>query len=335
MLSSQVKNLDTSLPKETQTAISVLKMEADAIYKLSESLDERFLEAIEAIYSSHGHLIITGMGKSGHIGKKIAATMASTGTPSFFVHPAEASHGDMGMVTKEDVVIAISNSGEAKELSDIIEYTKRTKIPLIAITSKEGSSLGSQCDILLLLPEHQEACPNGQAPTTSTTLTLALGDALAVSLLEKKGFTAKDFKKFHPGGKLGQQLLKVSEIMHKGDDLPCVKSDLPVEETINVINEKSLGCTAVVDNNNDLVGVITDGDIRRHIGIDIMNKTAGDIMSTNPKTISQDTLVAEAMAIMNGPVGSSSIITSLLVLDDGGKLAGVLHMHACLRAGIA
>jgi len=226
-------------------AVRVLETEAKALHELAGFLDENFIQAIEVISAAEGRVIITGMGKSGHIGKKIAATLASTGTPAFFVHPAETSHGDLGMIVRGDVVLAISNSGGVRELNDVVEYTRRFAIPLISITSKADSTLAQKSDIVLLLPPCPEACPNGLAPTTSTTMTLALGDALAVTLLEKKGFTEKDFRVFHPGGKLGQQLMKVSEIMHKGDEVPLASEDIPVQQAIDIIGKKSFGCIAL------------------------------------------------------------------------------------------
>jgi arabinose-5-phosphate isomerase len=275
------------------------------------------------------------MGKSGHIGRKISATFASTGTPAFFVHPAEASHGDMGMIVRGDIVLALSNSGEAKELNDLIEYTRRFAIPLIGITSRPQSTLAQRADIALLLPDCPEACPNGLAPTTSTTLTLALGDALAITLLEKKGFTAKDFKVYHPGGKLGQQLMKVSEIMHAGEQLPVADENIPVMEAISIINAKGFGCIGLVNDRGALTGIITDGDIRRKLSADIVTKSAREIMTRNPKTVSPDTLVAEAMAVMNDMKNAFRKITCLLVVDASGKPAGLLHIHDCLRAGFA
>lgn len=315
------------------TAIRVLETEAKALSELSRFLDDRFLQAIDMISSAEGRVIVTGMGKSGHIGKKIAATFASTGTPAFFVHPAEASHGDMGMIVRGDIVLALSNSGEAKELNDLIEYTRRFAIPLIGITSRPASTLATRADITLLLPPCPEACPNGLAPTTSTTLTLAMGDALAVTLLEKKGFTAKDFKVYHPGGKLGQQLMKVSEIMHKGDQVPLASEDTLLPEAIGIINEKGFGCIGITNQEGILTGIITDGDIRRKLSADIMSKSARDIMSRMPKTIPTDALVAEAMAIMNDMKNTFRKITSLLVVDEAGKPVGLLHIHDCLRAG--
>lgn len=317
------------------TAIRVLETEAQALSELSRFLDDRFVQAIDLIASAEGRVIVTGMGKSGHVGKKIAATFASTGTPAFFVHPAESSHGDMGMIVRGDVVLALSNSGEAKELNDLIEYTRRSAIPLIGITSRPQSTLATRSDIALILPPCPEACPNGLAPTTSTTLTLALGDALAITLLEKKGFTAKDFRVYHPGGKLGQQLMTVTEIMHKGDNLPVASENISVTEAVKIISDKGFGCIGLVDGNGKLSGIITDGDIRRKLSADIMTKTAKDIMSLNPRTVGADTLVAEAMAIMNDLKNTFRKITTLLVVDGEGKPVGLLHIHDCLRAGFA
>lgn len=317
------------------TAIRVLETEARALTKLSQFLNDSFTQAIEMISSAEGRVIVTGMGKSGHIGKKIAATLASTGTPSFFVHPAEASHGDMGMIVRGDIVLALSNSGEAKELNDLIEYTRRFAIPLIGITSRPQSTLATRSDIALLLPPCPEACPNGLAPTTSTTMTLALGDALAVTLLEKKGFTEKDFKIFHPGGKLGQQLMKVSEIMHKGAQLPVASENISVTEAVGIITDKGFGCIGLTDAQGRLTGIITDGDIRRKLSADLLTKAAKDVMTRNPKVASPDMLVAEAMAVMNDLKNAFRKITCLLVVGADGKPVGLLHIHDCLRAGFA
>ena len=317
------------------TARQVLKTEGEALLELSAFLNRSFEDAIEMIFAAEGRVIVTGMGKSGHVARKIAATFASTGTPAFFVHPAEASHGDMGMIVRGDVVIALSNSGEAKELLDLIEYTRRFAIPLVGITSKPESTLGTKSDIVLLLPPCPEACPNGLAPTTSTTMTMALGDALAITLLERKGFTAKDFKVFHPGGKLGQQLMRVSDIMHKDDGLPVASENILVSQAVKIISEKGFGCVALTDSNGVLAGIITDGDIRRQLSDGLLGKTARDIMSRTPKTASPDTLVAEAMAIMNDLKNSFRKITTLIVVDAGNKPIGLLHLHDCLRAGFA
>lgn len=321
--------------KDLAIAVRVLQTEAAALLKLSQFLNDSFLQAVEMISAAEGRVIITGMGKSGHIARKIAATFASTGTPAFFVHPAETSHGDMGMIVRGDIVLAISNSGEAKELNDLIEYTRRFAIPLIGVTSRPQSTLATRCDITLLLPDCPEACPNGLAPTTSTTLTLALGDALAVTLLEKKGFTAKDFKIFHPGGKLGQQLMKVSEIMHGGQSLPVAPETISVSEAVQIISDKGFGCVCLTDAVGRLTGIITDGDIRRKLSDDILRKPAHEVMTRAPQTVSPDTLVAEAMAIMNDLKGSFRKITVLVVADAEGKPAGLLHIHDCLRAGFA
>jgi arabinose-5-phosphate isomerase len=317
------------------TARRVLEMEADAILTLSRHLGPGFQQAIDVILKAEGRVIVTGMGKSGHIARKIAATLASTGTPAFFVHPAETSHGDMGMIIRGDVVLALSFSGEAKELRDLIEYTRRSAIPLIAITGKAETTLGSRADITLLLPPYAEACPNGLAPTTSTTMTLALGDALAISLLEKKGFTASDFKIFHPGGKLGQQLMQVSEIMHRGEALPHAPDTINISEAIKIISDKGFGCIALTDATGKLSGIITDGDIRRNIQDGLLNKPAHTIMSKTPKTVAPDTLVAEAMAIMNDLKNSFRKITTLIVIDAEKKPVGILHLHDCLRAGFS
>jgi arabinose-5-phosphate isomerase len=325
--------------KEDQTGLaiaqSVLKTEAEGLEALAETLNGDFLEAVDLITNIEGRVIITGMGKSGHIARKIAATMASTGTPAFFVHPGEASHGDMGMIVRGDVVLALSNSGESRELNDLIDYTRRFAIPLISVTREKESTLGSRSDIALILPNVPEACPNGLAPTTSTTMTLALGDALAIALLERKNFTAKDFKTFHPGGKLGQQLLTVSEIMHKGDALPLVSETAGAEDVFQIMTDKSLGCIGFVNEEGLLTGMLTDGDIRRNLSSDILNKTALDIMTKSPKTIHPGTLVAEAIGIMNDVTGEFRQITCIFVVDEEKKPVGLLHIHDCLKAGLS
>lgn len=318
-----------------QTARRVLATEGNALLDLSRFLNRNFADAIDMISAAEGRVVVTGMGKSGHVGKKIAATFASTGTPSFFVHPAETSHGDMGMIVRGDVVLALSNSGEAKELLDLIEYTRRFAIPLIGITSRPDSTLGTKADIALLLPPCPEACPNGLAPTTSTTMTMALGDALAITLLEKKGFTAKDFKVFHPGGKLGQQLMRVTEIMHSGAQLPLAPEGIPMQEAVKIITEKGFGCVALTKPDGTLAGIITDGDIRRNLSADLLAKTAGDVMTKNPKIATDAMLVAEAMAVMNDLKNTFRKITMLVVVDEARKPVGILHLHDCLRAGFA
>ena len=273
------------------------------------------------------------MGKSGHIGQKIAATLASTGTPSFFVHPAEASHGDLGMLTNEDVVLAISNGGESKELSDILIYCRRYGIPLISMTKNPDSTLGKAGDIVLRLPDAGEACPLGLAPTSSTTATLVLGDILAIALMERKGFSKSNYKQRHPGGKLGAILQKVSDLMHTGDEMPILDEHAALRQIILTMSSKMLGCVGIINENGDLSGMITDGDLRRAMASsldnDLFGKTAEDIMTRNPKTTSPDTLVAEALNVMNT---TGKGITQLFVVD-GKKPIGVIHMHDCLRAG--
>ncbi len=320
---------------DLQVARQVLETEAQALHELAARIDARFQQALDLMAAAEGRVVVTGMGKSGHVARKIAATMASTGTPAFFVHPAEASHGDMGMIVRGDVVVALSNSGEVRELQDLIEYTRRFAIPLIAITSGEESSLAKRADVVLLLPPSTEACPNGLAPTTSTTMALALGDALAVALLARKGFTANDFKVFHPGGKLGKQLMEVAEIMHTGDKLPVAAETVSLRSAIDIMTEKGFGCIALTDTNGKLSGIITDGDLRRHFGVDISGKLARDIMSKNPRTAYPDMLVGETVAIMNDLKNSFHKITTLIIVDKTNAPVGILHIHDCLRAGFA
>lgn len=319
-----------------ESARSALQIEMNGIEALIHSLDERFEQAVETIDEmkarKSGRLIIAGIGKSGHVGRKLAATFASTGTPAYYVHPGEASHGDMGMITDQDVVLMMSNSGENPELSDLIAYTRRFKIPLIGMTSREESALGKHCDILLLLPRMPEACPNGMAPTTSTTMMMALGDALAVTLLENMGLTKEDFGVWHPGGKLGQRLLKVSDLMHKFDDLPLVKDSDTMQQAILALSDKNLGCAIVIDANKKLLGIITDGDLKRHMSPDLLQKPVTDIMTANPKSIAPDALGVEAMHVMtHDPV---HYLTSLIVLDNG-ALKGLIRLQDCLQAGLS
>jgi len=312
-----------------QAARRVLTAESAALMALGESLGAPFLQALHHLIACKGRVVVTGMGKSGHIARKIAATLASTGTPALFVHPGEASHGDLGMIVSGDVVIALSNSGEASELTDLINYTRRFSIPLIAITSGEQSSLGTSADICLLLPKIPEVCPMGLAPTTSTTMMIALGDALAVTAMEAKGFTADDYRNFHPGGKLGKTLLRVGDLMHSGDSLPIVREQDGMAEVLVVMTRKSLGCTAVVDAQGLLVGIITDGDLRRHMQVDLLHKTAGDVMTRQPQTIAPTVLAAEALQQLE-----TKKHNQLLITNDG-KPVGVLHIHDLLRAGVA
>ena len=318
---------------ENQDIISAkrtIDKEIEALRIMENELNDDLTKALDIMQKTKGRVIITGMGKSGHVGSKIAATLASTGTPSFFVHPGEASHGDLGMLTQDDCVVAISNSGETKELSDIVLYCKRYGIPLISITKNPTSSLGQNGDILLKLPDDGEACPLGLAPTSSTTATMVLGDILAVRLLERKGFTKTDFKQRHPGGKLGSFLKKVSDLMHKGEEMPLVKEDTSMQEALLVMTSKMLGCVGVINNQGKLVGIFTDGDLRRCLGPDILNKKAKDVMTSNPKTISPDVLAVEALNTMNN---TGKGITQLFVLQDE-KPVGIIHLHDCLRAGV-
>lgn len=307
----------------------VLKVEADGLAALADSLGGAFVAALDLIVAADGRVVVSGMGKSGHVARKIAATLASTGTPAMFVHPAEASHGDLGMITREDVVLALSNSGETPELTDLVSYARRFRIPLIAITGRADSSLEQAADAALVLPQVPEACPIGLAPTTSTTMMLALGDALAVSLLERRGFSAADFKVFHPGGQLGRRLLRVSDLMHAGDEVPLAHQALSMGEALLVMTAKSFGCVGVVDDAGRLLGIVTDGDLRRHLRPDLLERTVADIMTRNPRTVAAHILAAEALGLMN-----ACAITSLFV-TDGERPVGILHVHDCLRAGVA
>ena len=317
--------------KDIISAKRTIDKEIEALRIMESELDETLTQALDVMQYTKGRVIVTGMGKSGHIGNKIAATLASTGTPSFFVHPGEASHGDLGMLTKDDVVVAISNSGETKELSDIILYCKRYGIPLIAITKNPDSTLGKTGDIVLKLPDDGEACPLGLAPTSSTTATLVLGDILAVRLLERKGFSKTDFRQRHPGGKLGSFLQKVSDLMHKGSEMPLVKEATSMQDALLEMTSKMLGCVGVTDGNGKLIGIITDGDLRRCLTPDVLNKKASDVMTRNPKTTGPDVLAAEAVNLMNN---TGKGITQLFVVDEG-KPVGIIHLHDCLRAGVA
>ena len=312
-----------------ETALGVLGNEAAAIQALVSCLDETFIKVIDRALSIKGRLIITGMGKSGHIAKKISATLSSTGQPSLFVHPAEASHGDMGMIVEDDMVIALSNSGETHELANIIEYTRRFRIPLVGMTRDGTSSLSRVADYSLVIPNYPEACVIGLAPTTSTTMMLVLGDAIAVTLLKARGFTTSDFRVYHPGGNLGIRLKKVSENMHSGNALPLVNTTTLMSDVIVTMSVKGFGCIGVVDNNNHLLGIITDGDLRRHMHPALLEQKAGDIMTVNPTTIEQTMLMNEALAIIN-----ESKITALFVVENSRPI-GIIHIHDFLRAGIA
>lgn len=314
---------------DASAAQRVFELAAQGIMDLAKSLDERFCRALDLMANIAGRVIVSGMGKSGHIANKIAATLAATGTPAFFVHPAEASHGDLGMITRDDAVLAISNSGETAELSDLIAHTRRFGIPLIAITGRDGSSLAEIADVALLLPATAEACPMGLSPTTSTTMTLALGDAIAIALLERKGFTTDDFQLLHPRGQLGRLILKVSDIMHAGAEIPLIDHNASMGDAILVMTAKRLGCVGVTGANGRLVGIVTDGDLRRHMEQGLLQRTAENVMTAPPVTIRPQALVAEALGLMN-----ARSITNLFVVEDGAAV-GILHVHDCLRAGVA
>lgn len=312
-------------------AVETIDREIETLEILKNNLDGNLSKALDLLQNTKGRVIVTGMGKSGHIARKMAATFASTGTVSFFVHPAEASHGDLGMISDDDVIIAISYSGESKELSDILIYAKRHNIPLIAITRNPQSALGKNSSLVLKLPDNGEACPLGLAPTSSTTATIVLGDVLAVDLMERRGFSATDFRQRHPGGKLGAILCKVSDIMHKGDDVPLLKEDAIMQDALLVMSEKMLGCVGIVDNDGHLSGIITDGDLRRWMSPSIITEKVSKVMTKNPKVIGSDALIVDAVNMMNN---TGRGITNLFVVQEG-KPVGVIHIHDCLKAGVA
>ncbi|TCT13265.1 arabinose-5-phosphate isomerase [Tepidamorphus gemmatus] len=319
-----------------ESALRALEVEqaglAELLAALRNGLGADFTAAAKLLRAARGRVIVTGMGKSGHVGQKLAATLASTGTPAFFVHPSEASHGDLGMITPgEDVVIALSWSGETAELRAIVDYSKRFRVPLVAITSNRDSTLARAADVVLTLPRAREACPHGLAPTTSTLMQLALGDALAISLLDSRGFTAQQFRQLHPGGQLGAQLTLVSDLMHTGDRLPIATPDTSMADAIVVMTEKSLGCLGIVDSDGRLAGIITDGDLRRHMSRDLLELRARDIMTVQPTTVGPDILASEALAIMNM---RERPFTALFVVEDG-RPVGIVHVHDLLRAGVA
>ncbi len=308
----------------------VIAIEAEALTMLAASLDGSFADAVALLLEARGRVIVSGMGKSGHIARKLAATLASTGTPAQFVHPAEASHGDLGMITEQDVVIMLSNSGETPELADMIAHTRRFGIPLIGVASRPDSTLLRQSDVALVLPKAEEACGQGIVPTTSTTMTLALGDALAVALMEHRQFTPQDFRQFHPGGKLGAQLSKVADLMHAGEELPLAPATAPMSEVIVTMSRKGFGVVGVEDAEGRLVGVITDGDLRRNMA-GLLERKAGDVMTPNPKTVATTALAQEAVKHMQ-----ARKITCLFAVDPAApdRVRGIIHIHDCLRAGV-
>lgn len=315
------------------SALRTLNLAAEGLaqvaHDISGPLAAAFDEAVSRLKAVNGRVIVTGIGKSGHVAQKIAATFASTGTPAFFVHPSEASHGDLGMITKSDIIVAFSWSGETVELKPIITYSRRFAVPLIAITSQANSALGKQADVVLQLPRVKEACPHGLAPTTSTTIQLALGDSLAIALLDARGFTAHDFKIFHPGGSLGANLKYVSDVMHQNERMPLIESGASMADALVAITAKSFGCVGVTDADGKLIGVITDGDLRRHMGPDLLLASVNDVMTAKPKTIAPTLLASAALELIN-----SSRITALFVVDKQ-KPVGIVHVHDLLRVGVA
>ncbi len=318
----------TDTPTPTDIARDVLTIERDALDLMRDTLPETFDAVVDRLLEVPGRVIVSGMGKSGHVAAKIAATFASTGTPAQYVHPGEASHGDLGMVTGQDAVILISNSGETRELADIIAHCARFSIPLVAITKKTDSALARQADHVLALPDAPEACGIGMAPTTSTTCTMAMGDALAVAMMKLRGFERENFLTFHPGGTLGAQLLKVSSVMHTGDALPKVLPDTPMSETLIEMTAKGFGVAALVEDGR-LTGIITDGDLRRNLD-SLMSRSAGEVATRDPRTIAPEALLIEALGVMN-----TNKISALFAVDDTGQLRGLVHIHDALRAGVA
>ena len=316
-----------------QSAVRTLETEGEGIGALAaairDGLGGPFVAAVELIHKARGRVIVTGMGKSGHVGRKIAATFASTGTPSFFVHPGEASHGDLGMIAADDVILALSWSGETVELKDLTDYSRRFRIGLIAVTAHPDSTLGHAADVVLTLPQAREACPHNLAPTTSSLMQHALGDALAIALLENRGFTALDFHVFHPGGRLGAMLKFVRDIMHMGDKVPLAAVGTRMAEAIAEMTAKTFGCVGIVDHDGVLVGIITDGDLRRHMSADLLSRTVETIMTREPATVRPDQLVSEALELLN------TLKKTQLIVVEHARPVGVVHFHDLLRAGVA
>lgn len=326
--------MDTGSPLDPDALVAtgrrVIGIEAAALAELEGTLGPSFVAAVEAMLAARGRVIVSGMGKSGHVARKVAATLASTGTPALFVHPAEASHGDLGMITGDDVVLLLSNSGETPELADLIAYSRRFRIPLIGVARDAESTLLRQSDVAIVLPKAPEACSVGLAPTTSTTMTMALGDALAVALMEHRRFTPEDFKGFHPGGRLGARLAKVSDLMHAGAEMPLTHLGAPMGEALIEMSRKGFGVVGVLDAGGALAGIVTDGDLRRHMA-GLLDRTVEEVMTRNPRTIATTALASEALGVMN-----ARKITTLFAVDPGEpeRPAGILHVHDCLRAGV-
>jgi arabinose-5-phosphate isomerase len=310
-------------------ARNVIQIEAEAVRGLSELLDENFTNAVETLLGCRGRVVVSGIGKSGHVARKFAATLASTGTPAFFVHPAEASHGDLGMILPDDVIVALSWSGETAELKNLIDYSRRFRIPLIAITAEAGSTLGAAADVALALPAAREACPHNLAPTTSSLMQLAIGDALAIALLESRGFTAVDFGLLHPGGRLGALLKFARDVMHGEAAMPQVPIGTKMSDAVLEMSAKGFGCIGMIAADGKLVGIITDGDLRRHMRSNLLDANVEDVMTRSPKTIRPDQLVSEALELLN-----ALKITALFVVEAG-KPVGILHIHDLLRVGAA
>lgn len=309
-----------------------IAVEIDGMTALEESLGDEAIRVVECLSRTKGRLACAGVGKSGHVARKIAATLASTGTQAYFVHPAEASHGDLGMISTDDAVLALSKSGETKELSDLIAYCRRFSVPLIGMTMEADSALGRASDYLLLVPNAAEACGETRAPTTSTTLMMALGDALAVALIEKRGFTAEDFKRFHPGGSLGAALTSAKELMHSGDEMPMVETGTSVPDAVAELSRKGFGCVGIVSSQGALIGIITDGDLRRHLSADLPSKSVDEIMTKSPVTIAADVLAADVLRQMTS---GSKKLTQIFVSDADNKPVGFIHMHDLLKIGVS
>ena len=321
----------TAMP-DLDVARAVLQTEAAGLRALADRLDGAFVAAVDVLAGVTGRIVVSGMGKSGHVARKIAATLASTGSPALFVHPAEASHGDLGMIVPGDAVVALSNSGETAELADLIGHCRRFGLPLVGITGRAGSTLTKAADVALVLPPAAEACPMGLAPTTSTTMQMALGDALAVALLTRRGFGAAEFRTFHPGGRLGARLRLVRDLMHGPDELPLAAIGTAIRDALPVMTARRFGCVGVIGPDGLLRGIITDGDLRRALGPDLLDTHVEAVMSATPRTIAPDALAAEALHVMNA---RDRPITALFVVDPAGAPVGLLHMHDLLRAGMA
>ena len=318
--------------RDLEVARDVLGTEAAGLRALSACLGPEFSRAVDCLAQASGRIVVSGMGKSGLVGRKIAATLASTGAPAMFVHPAEASHGDLGMIVRGDAVLALSNSGETTELADLVAHARRFGLPLVAITTRDGSTLAMAADVALLLPRAAEACPMGLTPTTSTTMQMALGDALAVALLTRRGFTEADFHRFHPGGKLGARLRRVRDLMHAGDSVPLAPVGVKMADALVLMTEKRFGCLGVTSPGGVLLGIVTDGDLRRAMGPDLLTRTVEDVMTRAPRTIGPDALAQEALHAMNA---HERPVTVLFAVEADGQVAGILHIHDLLRAGLA